>query len=49
MRGGLAAAALTVPFLEHLEPTASRDAVIAGVRAAAERISQGLVRADSRV
>lgn len=49
MRGGLAAAALTVPFLNHLTPTTSRDEVIALVCAAAEKISLGLIRADDRV
>lgn len=49
MRGGLAAAALTVPFLSHLIPTTPRDEVIALVCAAAEKISLGLVRADDRV
>ena len=49
MRGGLAAAALTVPFLNHLKPAMSSDEVSALVRAAADKISLGLVRADSRV
>jgi DNA-binding IclR family transcriptional regulator len=49
MRGGSAAAALTVPYLKKLQPSMSpKDAAVL-VRQAAERISDQLVEGDSRV
>jgi DNA-binding IclR family transcriptional regulator len=49
MRGGMAAAALTVPYLKKLQPAVSRAEVAEQVRTAAERISDQLVEGDSRV
>jgi DNA-binding IclR family transcriptional regulator len=49
MRGGVAAAALTVPFLKKLGPHLPRADAGAYVRAAADRISDQLVEGDSRI
>lgn len=50
MRGGMAAAALTVPFLsKKAGPSLSPIDVAAAVREAADRISQQLVQTDSRI
>lgn len=49
MRGGFAAAALTVPFLKKLGPQVGRAEAGNHVRAAAERISEQLVESDSRI
>ncbi|MEO7689815.1 MAG: IclR family transcriptional regulator [Sphingomonas sp.] len=48
LRGGYAAAALTVPFLKKLEPMVARSAAAQAVRQAADRISEQLVEGDSR-
>lgn len=49
MRGGTAAAALTMPYLHKLGPGMSEDDAAAAVVAAAARISEQLVEGDSRV
>ena len=49
LRGGYAAAALTVPFLKKLEPMVGKTAAAQAVRIAADRISEKLVEGDSRV
>lgn len=49
MRGGSAAAALTVPFLMKLQPSLSPHEAAILVRQAAERLSEQLVEGDSRV
>lgn len=49
MRGGAAAAALTVPYLERREPTHSAEQVAAMVLAAADGIAQQLVQSDERL
>ena len=48
LRGGYAAAALTVPFLKKLEPKVARSTAAQAVRLAADRISDQLVEGDSR-
>jgi DNA-binding IclR family transcriptional regulator len=49
MRGGLAAAALTVPYLEKLLPSVSTKETAKHVREAADQISAQLVESDSRI
>jgi DNA-binding IclR family transcriptional regulator len=49
MRGGAAAAALTVPYLKKLQPSLSPKETAELVRQAAERISEQLVEGDSRI
>lgn len=49
MRGGAAAAALTMPYLSTLSPAMSQADAAVAVRAAAARLSEQLVEADSRV
>ncbi|MBB5712270.1 IclR family transcriptional regulator [Sphingomonas xinjiangensis] len=49
MRGGIAAAALTVPYLKKLEPSPSVKDTAVLVREAADRISDQLVEGDGRV
>lgn len=49
MRGGAAAAALTVPYLKKLQEVVSRRDTAELVRDAAERISGQLVEGDSRL
>ena len=49
MRGGAAAAALTVPWLKKLQPALSRRETAEMVREAADRISAQLVEGDSRI
>jgi DNA-binding IclR family transcriptional regulator len=49
MRGGLAAAALTVPYLKKLQSSMSQKQAAELVREAANRISQQLVESDSRI
>jgi len=49
MRGGLASAALTVPFLKKLQPSMSPNETAELVREAANRISGQLVESDSRI
>jgi DNA-binding IclR family transcriptional regulator len=49
MRGGAAAAALTMPFLERLKPGVGQDAAACLVRAAAQRISVQLTPSDGRL
>ncbi len=49
MRGGMAAAALTVPYLKKLQPSLSPKETAELVRQAADRISNQLVEGDSRV
>lgn len=49
MRGGVAAAALTVPFLDKLGPQVSKEEAAVRVRAAADRISEQLIESDSRI
>ena len=49
MRGGLAAAALTVPYLKKLQPSASPNEAAELVRKAADQISARLVESDSRI
>ncbi len=49
MRGGAAAAALTMPYLETLQPRVTKAAAAQAVQDAAERISAQLVEGDSRV
>lgn len=48
MRGGIAAAALTMPYLKKLQPAMSAKDAATMVRRAAERISDQLVEGDSR-
>jgi DNA-binding IclR family transcriptional regulator len=48
LRGGSAAAALTVPYLKKLQPSLSPKEAAILVRQAAERISDQLVEGDSR-
>jgi len=49
MRGGVAAAALTVPFLEKLSGQRPKEEVAVSVREAAQRISDQLIESDSRI
>jgi DNA-binding IclR family transcriptional regulator len=49
MRGGLAAAALTVPYLNKMLPSVSPKETAERVREAAARISAQLVESDSRI
>ncbi len=49
MRGGLAAAALTVPYLEKLQPSMSTKETAEHVSGAADRISSQLIESDSRI
>lgn len=49
MRGGAAAAALTVPFLKKLHPSLSIRKTAVLVREAADAISEQLVESDSRI
>jgi len=49
MRGGAAAAALTVPFLEKLGPQVSKEEAAERVRAAALSIADQLIESDSRI
>ena len=49
MRGGVAAAALTMPYLTTLEPAMPQEAAARAVSLAAAAISQQLVEGDSRV
>lgn len=49
MRGGLAAAALTVPYLKKLQPSLSPNETAEVVRLTAERLSAQLVESDSRI
>ena len=49
MRGGLAAAALTVPYLKKLQPSLSSKETAQLVREAADRVSAQLVESDSRL
>ena len=49
MRGGLASAALTVPYLKKLQQAMSPNETAEIVRQAAERISAQLVESDSRI
>jgi DNA-binding IclR family transcriptional regulator len=49
MRGGVAAAALTVPFLEKLGPQMSQEEAAERVLEAATRISNQLLESDSRI
>jgi DNA-binding IclR family transcriptional regulator len=48
LRGGFAAAALTVPFLKKLEPMVAKPVAARAVRLAADRIAEQLVEGDSR-
>jgi len=48
MRGGVAAAALTVPFLEKLGPQISKEEAARQVREAALSIADQLIESDSR-
>lgn len=49
MRGGAAAAALTVPYMEKLLPSLSPQETAIYVRAAADRISEQLVKGDGGI
>ena len=49
MRGGIAAAALTVPYFKKLQPSVSPRETAALVRQAADSISEKLVEGDSRL
>jgi DNA-binding IclR family transcriptional regulator len=49
LRGGMAAAALTVPYLKKLLPSLSARQTSVLVRQAADRISDQLVEGDSRI
>ncbi len=49
MRGGVAAAALTVPFLEKLGPQVSKEDAARRVREAAGSIANQLIESDSRI
>jgi DNA-binding IclR family transcriptional regulator len=49
MRGGLAAAALTVPYLNKMQPSTPPEETAELVREAADRISAQLVESDSRI
>jgi DNA-binding IclR family transcriptional regulator len=49
MRGGLAAAALTVPYLKKMQPSMSPKDTAELVRQAADQISTQLVESDSRI
>jgi DNA-binding IclR family transcriptional regulator len=49
MRGGMAAAALTVPYIKKLQPALSPRETALLVRKAADRISDQLVEGDSRI
>jgi len=49
LRGGVAAAALTVPYLEKLGPQVSKDEAAALVLAVANNISAQLIDSDSRI
>lgn len=49
LRGGVAAAALTMPYLETLQPRVSKEHAAQVISAAAERIAEQLVEGDGRV
>jgi DNA-binding IclR family transcriptional regulator len=49
MRGGVAAAALTVPFLDKLGPQVSKEQAALRVRKAALSIADQLIESDSRI
>lgn len=49
MRGGIAAAALTVPFLEKLSGQLPKEEVAVRLQEAADRISDQLIDSDSRI
>jgi hypothetical protein len=49
MRGGMAAAALTVPYLKKLQPSVSAKETAEMVQLAAAQISDQLVEGDSRI
>lgn len=49
MRGGLASAAITVPYLKKLQSSMSSNETAQIVRQVAERISAQLVESDSRI
>ncbi len=49
MRGGAAAAALTVPYIRKVLPSATPDETATAVRAAANRISTQLTEGDNRI
>ncbi|WP_116090504.1 IclR family transcriptional regulator [Sphingomonas crusticola] len=49
MRGGVAAAALTVPFLEKLGPQVSQEEAAIKVQTSAAAISDQLIDSDSRI
>nr|WP_286207640.1 IclR family transcriptional regulator C-terminal domain-containing protein [Hephaestia sp. MAHUQ-44] len=49
MRGGAAAAALTVPYIKKVLPSATPDQTAAAVRIAASRISTQLTEGDNRI
>jgi DNA-binding IclR family transcriptional regulator len=49
MRGGLAAAALTVPYLKKMQSSTSPKQTAALVHQAADRISAQLIESDSRI
>lgn len=49
LRGGAAAAALTMPYLEKLQPHVTKEVAAAAVRDAAARISAQLVDGDGRI
>lgn len=49
LRGGMASAALTVPYLKKLHATVSPKEAAGQVREAAERISAQLIESDSRI
>jgi len=49
MRGGVAAAALTVPFLEKLGPQVSKEEAARRVREATLSIADQLIESDSRI
>jgi DNA-binding IclR family transcriptional regulator len=49
LRGGIAAAALTVPYLKKLQPSMTPKETAEFVRPAAARISAQLVESDSRI
>ena len=49
MRGGAAAAALTVPYLKKIQASGTPRETARSVRDAADRIAEQLVEADSRL
>lgn len=49
LRGGAAAAALTMPYLETLQPRVSKESAAEAVCGAADRISEQLLDSDNRV